>query len=633
MQRVHTMPFGTEILAPSATRFRLWAPSASRVDLYMPGQAQNQQIQMESDDNGWFEIISQTAPAGTAYRFLIDEELLVPDPASRYQPEDVNGPSIVVDPSTFQWQDNYWTGRPWNEAVIYELHTGTFTDKGTFSGIKEKLDHLVELGVTAVELMPLAQFPGRWGWGYDGVLPFAPHSRYGSPHDLKDLVQVAHQKGLMVFLDVVYNHFGPEGNYLTSYCKPFFSDKYATPWGQAINYDGPSSQWVRRFIIDNALYWLTEYNLDGLRLDAVNTIFDNSGKHILEELAEAVHLGPGKTRHVHLVLENDRNDPRLLSRDKAGRPYWYTAQWNDDFHHAIHVLCTGEKTGYYADYNGAASQRSAIERLGRTVALGFDYQGDRSLFRAGAGRGYPCAHLPACSFVTFIQNHDQAGNRAFGERLLALSGEEAAKAAAAILLLSPHPPLLFMGEEWGTRKPFQFFSDLGPELAPLVSEGRRKEFARFADFADPGKRETIPDPCREETFKSSILNWPEICDSTHHQWCLLYKHLLSLRKDIIAPVADELRGLDADFAWAEPGLLSVTWSIKQVPMLAMLANMSPTRAPAIPAEILENCSSCLKKGNLFFQTMEDDWECLQSGSMNPFAVLWFKGDVPSSLTL
>src|SRR3954471_13155052 len=433
--------------------------------------------------------------AGSLYRFQIDDKAEVPDPASRFQPQDVQGPSEVVDPTAFQWRDENWRGRPWEEAVFYELHVGTFSPEGTFRGVEQKLDYLRDLGVTAVELMPLADFSGARNWGYDGVLPFAPDSAYGRPEDLKQLVQSAHAKGLMIFLDVVYNHFGPEGNYLHLYAPQFFTKRHSTPWGEAINFDGPDSRVVRDFFIHNALYWIEEYRFDGLRLDAVHAIADDSPKHIVTEIAEAIARGPGRERQVHLVLENDANAARLLGPGRA------TAQWNDDAHHALHVIATGEREGYYRDYADAP-----LRHLGRVLAEGFAYQGEGSRHQ-GKNRGERSGHLPLTSFIPFLQNHDQVGNRAMGDRLACLAPPERLRLARAAMLLAPSVPMLFMGEEYGEISPFLYFCDFHGELADAVREGRRREFSSFPQFADESARAAIPDPNSERTFLDSKLDW------------------------------------------------------------------------------------------------------------------------------
>jgi malto-oligosyltrehalose trehalohydrolase len=508
------MPFGAEVLDDDAVRFRLWAPGARQVSLVLDNQARP----MAAVSEGWFELVEKARP-GALYRYRIDGSREVPDPASRFQPRDVDGPSEVIDPHAFAWSDEGWRGRPWHEAVLYELHVGTFTSQGNYAGVISKLPHLRDLGVTAIELMPLSDFAGRRNWGYDGVLPFAPDSSYGRPEELKALVQAAHQAGLMVFLDVVYNHFGPTGNYLGLYAPQFFTEKHHTPWGAAINF---SADPVRQYFIHNALFWLEEYRFDGLRLDAVHAIVDESPRHVLEDIAAAVRARD-PDRHVHLVLENDANQARFLG------PGRYDAQWNDDAHHACHVLATGESDGYYVAYADAPAKH-----LARCLAEGFAYQGERSPF-TGEPRGEPSRHLPPAAFVDFMQNHDQIGNRAHGERLASLADERKLKLLSSVLLLAPSPPLIFMGEEWGCHQPFLFFCDFEGELGEAVRNGRREEFARFAAFADPRARARIPDPLSEQTFKRSVLRWKDARSTPGRAWLAHYRALLELRRIEIAP--------------------------------------------------------------------------------------------------
>jgi maltooligosyltrehalose trehalohydrolase len=501
-------PFGATVLPEGGARFRLWAPAANSVDLLFQGQF----IPMERREENFFEKILPTAKAGDLYRYRIDRGQQVPDPASRFQPQDAEGPSEVIDPAAFRWEDDGWKGRPWEEAVVYELHVGSFSQEGSYRGIQKKLPYLAEIGVTAIELMPLSDFAGKRNWGYDGVLPYAPDSAYGRPEDLKALVQAAHRAGLMVFLDVVYNHFGPKGNYLSLYAPQFFTDRYRTPWGAAINFDGPDSKWVREYFIRNAIYWIQEYRLDGLRFDAVHAIMDSSPRHVLLEMASRVRESAPE-RSVHLILENDANQARFLGRNK------YSAQWNDDSHHAYHVLATGENDGYYTAYADAPAKH-----LARCLAEGFAYQGEVSPF-TGEKRGEPSAKLLPIAFVDFLQNHDQIGNRAFGERLSVLAEKDTLKNLAAILLLAPSPPLLFMGEEWGCRQPFLFFCDFDGKLGEAVRNGRREEFKRFAAFRDALARSRIPDPLAESTFRECVLRW----DQADPEWAQHYKGLLSIR--------------------------------------------------------------------------------------------------------
>ncbi|MDX9741434.1 MAG: malto-oligosyltrehalose trehalohydrolase [Gammaproteobacteria bacterium] len=565
------MPFGAESTG-HGTRFTLWAPAATRVELCLhdtPPRA------MENPRPGWFELLAGAAP-GSRYRFRIDGELEVPDPASRFQPAGVHGPSEVVDPRRYRWRHPQWRGRPWEEAVIYELHTGAFTPSGTYAGIASRLDYLRELGITAIELMPLGTFPGRRGWGYDGALPFAPAGCYGQPDELKTLIDEAHGRGLMVFVDVVYNHFGPEGNYLHAYAPAFFTSRHHTPWGDAIDFDGRDSHWVREFFIHNALYWLEEYRCDGLRLDAVHAIFDDSEPHILVEIAQRAreHF---PARHVHLMLENDDNAVRFLERDGTGH---YQAQWNDDAHHALHVLLTGEAEGYYADYADAP-----LAHLGRCLAEGFAWQGEHSAYRDHA-RGEPSAHLPPAAFIHFLQNHDQIGNRARGERIGTLAAPERVRAALAVLLLAPSPPLLFMGQEWACGQPFPFFCDFGPALAAAVSEGRRREFARFAAFRDESARATFPDPQDEATFRAAILDWSVLGRTPHREWLALHRELLALRHAHLTPRLAGMRPRSGEWRTPTPGVLAVRWRLGDGSRLRMLAHLAEGSAsvarPAAP---------------------------------------------------
>ena len=577
MNRAHRMPFGAEV-AGELARFRLWAPSAEQVELALPAGGTTAYVPMQPRGEGWFESVSPAAP-GTPYRFRIDGGLEVPDPASRYNPDDVHGPSVVVDPGAFEWTDGAWRGRPWEEVVLYELHVGTFTPEGTYAAAIGRLDHLVSLGVTAIELMPLADFPGRRGWGYDGVLPFAPEAAYGRPQDLKRLVSEAHARGLMVFLDVVYNHFGPEGNYLHAYARPFFTERHHTPWGAALNYDGPQSRAVRDFFIHNALYWLEEYHMDGLRLDAVHAIIDDGSPHILVELAERVRAGPGRSRQVHLVLENDNNEAHYL-RAGNGPPKEFDAQWNDDLHHAYHVLLTGETDGYYVDYAGEPARH-----LGRALAEGFAYQGESSRHRGGAARGEASGALSPVALVSFLQNHDQVGNRALGERLVTLADEQALRAAVFAWLLAPAPPLLFMGEEFGAATPFLFFCDFGPELAGAVTRGRRREFAAFARFASAEAQAAIPDPNAPETFDRSRLDWDCLTAQPHARWLAFYRRLLALRHEHIVPLLAGAGGHAGRYMAHGAAGLVLEWRLARGSRLEIRLNLSAQETSAAPPSL------------------------------------------------
>ncbi len=556
------MPFGAQSLAEGACRFRLWAPSAGQVTLVLGMEARASEFAMSAAGDGWWERI-EVAPAGTRYCYRIDCHWPVPDPASRFNPEGVHGASEVVAPDAFDWPDTDWRGRPWAEAVLYEMHTGTFTTEGTYAAVEMRLDHLAALGVTALELMPVAAFPGARGWGYDGVLPFAPHAAYGRPEDLKHLVAAAHARGLMVFLDVVYNHFGPEGNYLDRYAKPFFSKQHSTPWGPAINFDGTNSSNVREFFIHNALYWLEEFHMDGLRLDAVHAIADESVPDILTELAERVRQGPGAVREVHLVLENGKNQSHYLPRTACGRPRYYTAQWNDDLHHAFHVLLTGEADGYYSGH----AQHPAW-RLGRCLAEGYSQQGE-----APGHRGEPSAHLPPAAFISFLQTHDQVGNRAFGERLCTLVPEAPLRAATVAWLLAPAPPLLFMGEEFAAATPFLFFCDFGPERAAMVAAGRQREFTGFARFSDPAAQALIPSPNDADSFDRSRLDWPSIERGPHAGWLELYRELLALRREHVVPRLARMEGHAGHFEVLSDRAATVAWQLGDGARLELCLNL------------------------------------------------------------
>jgi maltooligosyltrehalose trehalohydrolase len=442
----------------------------------------------------------------------------------------VHKASAVIDPLAFEWSDSDWRGRPWAETVLVEVHVGTATPEGTFAALAEKLQHWRDFGATAIELMPLSDCPGTRNWGYDGVSHFAPNASYGTPDDLKRLIDRAHGLGIMIFIDVVYNHFGPSGNYLHAFSRCFFTERHQTPWGGGLAFDEQRA--VRDFFIHNALYWLEEFNVDGLRFDAVHAIADDSPKHILAEIAETIRT-TFPDRHIHLVLENEENDPKWLERDAGGSPLLYTAQWNDDVHHCWHVLMTGESEGYYADYVG-----HTIERLGRGLAEGFVFQGERMQIRGGKPRGEPSAHLPPTAFVAHVQNHDQIGNRAFGDRLSELTSPEKLALAHAGLILSPQIPMLFMGEEWSTSAPFQFFVDFSEseELSKAVREGRRREFRHFKAFADESAAARIPDPTDEKTFLNSKIDWSEMIREPHASVLADLRELIAIRHREIVPL-------------------------------------------------------------------------------------------------
>ena len=535
------LPFGADLIAPDRTRFRLWAPTQARVGLAIEG---GPLLPMASAGDGWFELEAPVG-AGTAYRYRLDDGRLVPDPASRAQPAGVHGPSLVVD-RAYTWRHGDWRGRPWTEAVLYELHAGLM---GGFAGVERELPRLAALGVTAIELMPVADFPGRRNWGYDGVLPFATAAAYGPPAALKSLIDAAHSLGLMVFLDVVYNHFGPDGNYLRLYAPQFFRGDLASPWGQALDFRRPE---VRAFFTQNALYWLEEYRFDGLRLDAVHAIPEPDW---LDEMAAEVRaLRP----RAHLVLEHDGNVAAHLSRQ-------FDAQWNDDAHHVLHVLLTGECDGYYEDYG------DPVPKLARALGEGFVYQGEMSRHR-GRRRGTPSGDLPPTAFVLFLQNHDQIGNRPAGDRLTASCPAPALEAAIALQLLCPQIPLIFMGEEEASQTSFQFFTDHAEPLASAVREGRRREFAGFTGFAGE-----VPDPNSPATFERSR----PAADSTLGSARLeLYRQLLAIRRSEIVPRLSGARSLGAQVIG--PKAVLARWRMGDGVTLAIAANLDDQPVPMAP---------------------------------------------------
>jgi maltooligosyltrehalose trehalohydrolase len=571
------MRFGAQLLDKGRTLFRLWAPSAEAVSLVVgeAGKASNELTMQRDTEAGWFSLEAECG-AGTRYRYRVlnrhGQELMVPDPASRAQADGVHGDSIVVDTDTYQWQHPDWKGRPWHESVLYQLHVGAM---GGFNGTRSKLARLADMGFTAIQLMPLASFPGTRNWGYDGVLPFAPHSSYGTPDELKALIDEAHGLGMMVFNDVVYNHFGPDGNYLNHYAEPFFREDIKTLWGAAIDFTQPE---VRSFYSENVMYWLQEYKFDGLRFDACHAIADKSW---LYEIAEKVKLQFGRLRHVHLVAENDGNTSSLLdggiealkdlpdsdsnTPEKFERPGKFSAQWNDDGHHVLHVLLTGETEGYYSYY---ADQPA--EKLARCLAEGFIYQGEH--LPGMPVRGEPSANLPPTAFVFFLQNHDQIGNRPFGERLTTLTDPQALRAANALVLLAPHIPMLFMGEEFGATQPFLYFTSHDNEaLVTAISEGRRKEFSKFSKFSQPGFSIKIPEPNLESTFLDSIpdASGDGIASAVWEKWA---RNLLALRHKHIIP---RLAGAHALAAIPiGPAAVTARWQMADNAILAIAINLS-----------------------------------------------------------
>jgi len=565
MRRTHTMPFGARLLAGGGARFSLWAPAAHEAALwYRPTpNAAARTLPANQADGGWWQASAADAGAGTPYRWLIDGKLTVPDPASRSNPWGPHEPSVVTDPASHEWKTD-WAGRPWNELVFYELHVGSFSPLGTYDGAIRKLPELAALGFTALELMPLAGFGGQWGWGYDGVLPFAPHAAYGSPQDLKRLVDEAHALGMCVFLDVVYNHFGPDGNYLHAYAPQFFSSSHASPWGAAINFDQEGSAVVRDFFVHNALYWIEEFGMDGLRLDAVHAIADDSRPDILQELSARVReLATASGRLVHLVLENEKNQPARLS--SSPEPGLYDAQWNDDFHHAVHVALTDESQGYYAKF-----ARHPLALLARVLTHGFAFPEAASV----AG-GEP---VPLSCMVNFIGNHDQIGNRAFGERLGQLAPAGGPELALLLALLTPAAPMVFMGDEFAASTPFLYFANWDGSLRDAVREGRAREFGH-AVTGDS----VLPDPCDVATLRASRLQWDESDTSTGQTRRALVQRSLEARRTWLQPRARQLcaGGHTAEFV-GERGL-RVVWHYRDGAILSMEVNLGPDALDATPS--------------------------------------------------
>ena len=507
--------------------FCVWAPLAESVEIIFKDS--EEPIPLSIDDKGYWRREVQEIQPGTLYKFQIDQKHEFPDPASLSQPQGVHSWSQVVDHSSHSWQDKNWKGRELSEMIIYELHVGTFTPDGTFEAIIEKLDHLEELGINTIELMPVAQFPGERNWGYDGVYPYAAQSSYGGVEGLKKLVDACHSRGFSILLDVVYNHLGPEGNYISQY-GPYFTDKYHTPWGSALNFDDEYSDQVRNHFIQNALMWLEDFHFDGLRLDAIHEIIDRGARHFLKELSEKTDKLESKTgRKYVLIAESDLNDTRLV-QDYSKGGYGLEGQWVDDFHHAVHTILTGETAGYYSDYG-------EMEYLAKAFKQAFIYDGKYSPFRKKTLGNSPRGFAPS-NFVICIQNHDQVGNRLLGERLSQLVDLEKQKLAAATMLIAPFVPMLFMGEEFGEKNPFQYFISHGdPDLVKAVQEGRKKEFQYFFESHSDAK---FPDPQAEETFENSKLNWNFNENEQQKQLFEYYKFLLKLKKEnAFAPFADK----------------------------------------------------------------------------------------------
>lgn len=574
--RSYQKSWGAEYLASGEVRFRLWATGQRQVTLRLAGQER----EMQPAGEGWFELLVADVPPGAEYNFVLSDGMVVPDPASRAQKSEVNGPSLVIDPTSYTWKNNGWRGRPWAETVVYEMHVGTFTPEGTFQAAMEKLPYLADLGITQIELLPLSHFGGNRGWGYDGVLLYAPHAAYGSPDDVKAFVDAAHGVGLSVVLDIVLNHFGPEGNYLPLLAPDFFHKERMTPWGAGIAYDVDA---VRRYILEAPLYWLKEFNLDGLRFDAIDQIEDVSHKHVLIDIAEHIRAEISD-RPIHLTTEDSRNVIYLHPRGEDGSVPLFTGEWNDDFHNAVHVFATGETQAYYQDF-----AKEPEKLVARILTEGFAYQGEISP-QSGEKRGVVSTGQPPETFVDFIQNHDQIGNRAQGERLIDLAGAGRTKVMLATLLLSPHIPLMFMGEEYGETNPFLFFTDFHGDLAKAVREGRAREFAGHGDF----EGESVPDPNAEQTFTMSKLDWSKPHAPQGAEWLAFSKKLLALRQQHIVPLLATGERASGEIVKTAEGFVAVSWRFPQG-TLSMAFNIGE-RAQPIP----------LQPGKTLFAWPEED---------------------------
>ena len=555
--RHHALPFGAELVPEGGVRFRFFAPGAKSVRLVIEGR---DALAMQADGHGWHELLVGDAGAGARYLYELPDGMRVPDPVSRFQPEDVAGHSEVVDPGAYGWGDRAWQGRPWAEVVLYELHVGAFTPEGTLAAAVGKLDHLVSLGVTGIELMTLSDFAGRWNWGYDSVLLYAPDSAYGRPDDLKAFVDAAHARGIAVVLDVVYNHFGPEGNYLPRYFPEILSKKHTTAWGPALNFDGECSEQVRELVIENALYWIDEYNVDGLRLDATHAMVDTSERPILKELASRVQAFAGK-RHVHLVLENENNIARLLTRKAGGAVDCYTAQWNHDIDHLLGAGFMGGMD------ERAQDDKGETERLGKALSEGFVIaaQEHKEEYEAGC-------HVPPNAFVSFLQSHDLVGNRIFGERVTSLLAPEVVRALVAVALLLPQTPMLFMGEEWGATSAFPYFCDFKGDLGVAVQKGRCEQISKLPGVSQEDLK-NAPDPQAERTFRSAGLKWKELGEPEHRAWMELYQGLLRVRRERVVPL---LRGLGercGTYRVVGPGRLAMEWKLAGERWLRVEANL------------------------------------------------------------
>jgi maltooligosyltrehalose trehalohydrolase len=531
------LPIGAEIFKNKGVHFRVWAPIVDQMDLILEaleGPEKTIAYPLIKDEHGYFSGLVPKAKAGSLYRFKIhDQEMLFPDPASRFQPEGPHGPSQVINPAQFQWNDDHWQGLPDKDRVIYEMHIGTFTGQGNWQSAKRELLELADLGITIIEMMPVNEFPGKFGWGYDGVNLFAPSHLYGNPDDLRDFINQAHCLGIAVILDVVYNHFGPDGNYLHAFAPHYFTHDYTTEWGDAINFDGPDSQEVRSFFINNAGYWIDEFHFDGLRLDATQNIYDRSEPHILTEISNRVHKIAGK-RKTYIVGENEKQETRhVLSTQEGG--YGMDAVWNDDFHHSAMVRLIGRREAYYTDYLGTPQEFISA------IKYGYLFQGQWYCYQ-NKKRGTSSFHLSPDAFITFIQNHDQIANSAHGLRIHQLSDPGNYRAMTALMLLAPSTPLLFQGQEFAASSPFYYFADHNEELAALVFKGRKDYFKQFPSIATPEIQALLPMPAAEETFQKSKLNFLD--RAYHHQEYNLHRDLLKIRKNDPVISSPKISGID-----------------------------------------------------------------------------------------
>jgi maltooligosyltrehalose trehalohydrolase len=541
-RRGYRQSWGANFVDDGVVRFRLWAPREKSVGLVLNGTEQP----MRKEDGGWFETTVRNVAAGTPYLFRLSDGRAIADPASSAQEGDVHGASIVVDPTSYVWKNESWEGRPWEEAVVYELHIGTFTPEGTFRAAASRLSHLKAAGITCIEIMPVAQFPGTRGWGYDGVLHYAPHNAYGTPDDLRTLVDEAHSHGIMVLLDVVYNHFGPEGNYLSQYAPAFFRNDRETPWGAAISFEQDA---VRRYFIENALYWIGDFRFDGFRFDAAEQMVDSSSPPFLSEMAQTLQKTfPGQV--LHLVVEDQLSRRSLLAREDNGRPALYTASWNDDFHHLLHVIATGEAVGHYENY-------------------GEDYWRMQ-------------APPPPQAYVNFLQNHDQIGNRAFGERLPALAGGQLIEVLTALLLLAPQIPLLFMGEEYGEDRPFFFFADYEGNIAHATRAGRKAEADNFGGMPDGKSLEDLPDPVSADNFRASKLDWSKAASPGGREKIAFLRQLIELRRKHVVPLLARAGAVSSEILKTDDGVVAVDWSFPSG-TLRLRANLTDRPEPLPPA--------------------------------------------------